>query len=71
MRDQAVQAGTKAGKLFVTVSDGGPGFDPARSEGLGLAGLRERIESIGGRFETASGPKGTRLSITLPIEEQP
>ena len=70
-KDQAVQAGTKAGKLFVTVSDGGPGFDPARSEGLGLAGLRERIESIGGRFETASSPKGTRLLITLPIEEQP
>ncbi|SDA55059.1 sensor histidine kinase [Mesorhizobium qingshengii] len=70
-KDQAVKAGTKSGKLFVTVSDGGPGFDPARSEGLGLAGLRERIESIGGRFETVSGPKGTRLLITLSVEEQP
>lgn len=69
-RDQAVKAAMKGGKLFVEVLDGGPGFDPARSEGLGLAGLRERIESIGGQFETVSGPQGTRLVITLSIEEQ-
>jgi len=69
-KDQAVKAGTKAGKLFVEVVDGGPGFDPARKEGLGLAGLRERIESIGGQFETASGPQGTRLVITVSAEEQ-
>lgn len=68
-KDQAVKAGTKSGKLFVEVLDGGPGFDPARSEGLGLAGLRERIESIGGHFETKSGPQGTRLVITLSVEE--
>lgn len=70
-RNQAVKAGIKAGKLFVEVLDGGPGFDPARTEGLGLAGLRERIESIGGHFETLSGPQGTRLVITLSVEEQP
>jgi signal transduction histidine kinase len=69
-RDQAVKAAMKGGKLFVEVLDGGPGFDPVRSEGLGLAGLRERIESIGGQFETVSGPQGTRLVITLSIEEQ-
>jgi signal transduction histidine kinase len=69
-KDQAVKAGTKASKLFVEVVDGGPGFDPARKEGLGLAGLRERIESIGGQFETASGPQGTRLVITVSAEEQ-
>ncbi|RAZ87088.1 sensor histidine kinase [Mesorhizobium hawassense] len=70
-RDQQVRATTKGGKLIVEVLDTGPGFDPARSEGLGLAGLRERIESIGGQFETLSGPGGTRLVITLSVEEQP
>jgi signal transduction histidine kinase len=70
-KDQAVKAGIKSGKLVVEVLDGGPGFDPARSEGLGLAGLRERIESIGGQFETLSNPQGTRLMITLSVEEQP
>lgn len=70
-KDQAVRAGTKGGRLMVEVMDGGPGFDPGKSEGLGLAGLRERIESIGGQFETLSGPQGTRLVITLSVEEQP
>ncbi|WP_292350360.1 sensor histidine kinase [Mesorhizobium sp.] len=70
-KDQAVRAGMKGGRLMVEVMDGGPGFDPSRSEGLGLAGLRERIESIGGQFETLSGPQGTRLVITLSVEEQP
>ncbi|TGQ34638.1 sensor histidine kinase [Mesorhizobium sp. M00.F.Ca.ET.216.01.1.1] len=70
-RDQAVKAGMKRNRLFVEVLDGGPGFDPAKTEGLGLAGLRERIESIGGHFETSSGPQGTRLVITLSVEEQP
>ena len=69
-RRQAVQAGMKGGRLFVDVSDSGPGFDPARAEGLGLAGLRQRIESIGGQFEIASGPQGTRLVIHLSAEEQ-
>ena len=70
-KGQQVRATTKGGKLLVEVVDTGPGFDPARSEGLGLAGLRERIESIGGQFETLTGPGGTRLVITLSVEEQP
>ncbi|MEI9403775.1 sensor histidine kinase [Mesorhizobium argentiipisi] len=70
-KGQQVRTTTKGGKLLVEVVDTGPGFDPARSEGLGLAGLRERIESIGGQFETLSGPGGTRLVITLSVEEQP
>jgi signal transduction histidine kinase len=70
-KDQAVRAEMKGGRLFVEVSDGGPGFDPAaRVEGLGLAGLRDRVESIGGQFETRTGPQGTRLVISLSVEEQ-
>ncbi|MCV3206750.1 sensor histidine kinase [Mesorhizobium sp. YC-39] len=69
-KDQAVNASMTGGKLQIQVSDGGPGFDLASSEGLGLAGLRERIESIGGRFETSSSGMGTRLTVTLSIEEQ-
>ncbi len=70
-KDQAIKARMAGGKLIIQVVDGGPGFDPASSEGLGLAGLRERIESIGGHFETSSSRRGTRLTITLSIEDQP
>ena len=62
------------GTLRASVSDDGPGFDPAARRGIGpdggqgLDGLRDRAESLGGRFdiETAQGA-GTTLTLTLPI----
>jgi signal transduction histidine kinase len=70
-KGQAVEAGTANGRLDVVVSDRGGGFDPkaARGNGLGLAGLKERVESIGGRFELETGTTGTRVSMTLDVEE--
>lgn len=61
-------------RLTATVRDDGPGFDartarvPRPDGGLGLAGLRDRAESIGGavRLETTPGA-GTRLVLTLPL----
>lgn len=57
------------------VSDTGSGFDPATlassSNGLGLPGLRERIESVGGQFEIHSTPgQGTRLIARFFIADQ-
>jgi len=63
---------TKDGdQLRVEVSDRGPGFEPAVTDAidhLGLAGMRERVESLGGRFEvqTTSG-QGTRIIGWLPL----
>lgn len=55
------------GVLSLTVADTGQGFDAASSgpEALGLAGLRERITSLGGDFAMVTSPAGTRLSMTL------
>ncbi len=57
--------------VVVDVIDTGPGFDPAsvKSKGLGIAGLRERIESMGGNFDIMSGPSGTRVTMSLKICE--
>lgn len=68
-----VRVGAEQGTsgIVIAVEDDGPGFDPAARtvSGLGLPGLRERIESIGGSFEVESRPRaGTRLSMTLPVE---
>ena len=65
------------GRLRVMVADAGPGFDPARQvepnsagTGLGLSGLRERVESIGGSFSMTTAPgQGVRLLLELPVEE--
>ena len=67
---QAVSArGTQV--LEVSVSDDGQGFatgGPAAGTGLGLAGLRARIEAIGGRLEVCSTPGlGTHLAASFDL----
>jgi signal transduction histidine kinase len=63
--------GTDDGWLAVEVSDTGPGFESRQDPGaghLGLAGMRERAELLGGRFELESGPgTGTRVRVLLPL----
>jgi len=71
---QRISGTVDAGTLTVSVSDEGPGLDTGRIEQdtdrLGLRGLRERVESTGGSFRVRSAPgEGTRLQITLPIED--
>ncbi len=68
---QAVECRVENQALHVTVSDSGPGFTledtpcgPDSQGGLGLAGLRDRVESLGARFEIHSVPgEGTRLEM--------
>ena len=62
------------GDLVLAVEDDGRGFDPAvidaaePSEGIGLVGMRERVELLGGELHIDSSPgAGARLSATLPL----
>lgn len=71
---QKVQACCEDGSLEIEVSDQGSGFDPTRAaadggEHLGLIGMRERVESLGGIFciETQPG-RGTRVFAQLPFD---
>ncbi len=52
--------------------DDGQGFDPAsRHPGLGLIGLRERVESLGGRLELVSAPgSGVRIRAAIPADKE-
>ena len=60
-------------KLLVEISDEGPGFTPKEvsQEGhLGLLGMRERIESLGGTFRVESNlGQGAKVIATLPLSE--
>ncbi|HEX4985353.1 MAG TPA: ATP-binding protein [Burkholderiales bacterium] len=49
--------------------DDGRGFDVSRrGRGLGLAGLRERVEALGGQFDLQSAPgQGVRVSASIPL----
>ncbi|WP_309083768.1 sensor histidine kinase [Chelativorans sp.] len=69
---QSVTQSRENGSIIIEVSDGGPGFHPdlIRPESIGLAGLRERVESLGGRFFVESAPgRGTRVRMSLNVEE--
>jgi signal transduction histidine kinase len=54
--------------LTITVQDDGRGFQSGRAGGLGLTGMQERVESLGGSIKIASGlGKGTLIEVTLPL----
>lgn len=63
--------------LYLEVADEGRGLrrelieniDALGAFGVGLAGMKERIEGLGGTLRIESGGEGTRLTATLPSGE--
>jgi PAS domain S-box-containing protein len=55
-------------ELRLELRDDGDGFEVnARHDGFGLAGMRERVEQMGGSLKiTSARGKGTKLVVTLP-----
>ena len=69
---QRVCVKSEGNYLLMSISDTGPGFDVIKTmentSRLGLSGMRERVESVGGRFEIDSRPgKGTTIQVRLPL----
>ncbi len=57
--------------LAITVQDDGRGFQHGRAHGLGLTGMHERAESLGGSVKITSGPgKGTLIEVALPLPQR-
>jgi signal transduction histidine kinase len=70
---QEVNVSRENGFILVEVVDHGPGFDVnldiVPDGQLGVAGMRERVESLGGSFDLESvKDKGTRVTARLPIQ---
>jgi signal transduction histidine kinase len=68
-RHVRVEVARENGSVDVLVEDDGRGFDPSSCRsGLGLVGMRERVELTGGRLEVRSRPGGdvTRVAARLP-----
>ncbi len=60
--------------VTLDVADDGCGFDPAQAAngGLGLRGMRERAEGLGGTLVIESAPgEGTTVALSLPGIEAP
>jgi signal transduction histidine kinase len=64
----------EGGEVRLVVEDDGKGFDPrslgasrGAAAGIGLVGMSERIELLGGSLDIAAAPgRGTRLEACLP-----
>jgi two-component system sensor histidine kinase UhpB len=66
-----VRLARRDGLLHIEVEDDGKGFDAtARQDGIGIAGMRERVQALDGRFAIASDSVrgGTRIAIALPLQ---
>lgn len=57
------------GALTVQVADDGGGIDKPGRNGVGLASMRQRAETLGGTFSLASTDHGTTVVATLPIRD--
>jgi signal transduction histidine kinase len=71
--DHALRVERSGDRVRIEVCDDGPGFDAAAvdraGDHLGLHGMRERVESLGGEFALESAPGcGTRVVATLPLQ---
>src|SRR6266516_4042646 len=60
-------------ELRLELRDDGDGFKVKdRHDGLGLAGMRERVEQMGGKLKiTSAHGKGTKVVVSLPYNHEP
>lgn len=73
-----IQLARDGPQLAIEVEDDGQGFDPASvatpessGRGLGILGIRERVELLGGHVTIESAPgQGTRLAVTVPLPKE-
>ncbi len=70
-KGQRVEVKLLGSEITVIVQDAGHGFNAENASflGLGLSGLRERVESLGGKFEIYSSFAGTTLTMFLNIHD--
>jgi signal transduction histidine kinase len=72
-REVQIRVDFRPARLYIVVEDDGIGFDhesvlAAAPGQMGLIGMRERAQSIGGRIEVQSIPRhGTRITLDVPL----
>ncbi len=68
-----VSLDAESAAIRLMIEDDGQGFDlsqPRQGRGIGLVGMRERVEQLTGRLELTSHPgRGTRLVAYVPLQE--
>jgi signal transduction histidine kinase len=73
-----IECEPSGGDLVIDIEDDGAGFDPGEvatspdtQRGLGLLGMRERVELLGGSVKVDSAPgRGTHVSVRVPLPQE-
>lgn len=62
----------KSDQLLLNIEDNGKGFDPRLApSGFGVAGMRERVQGLGGHFELNSRiGSGVQIQVSLPFKKK-
>jgi signal transduction histidine kinase len=56
------------GTLGLVIRDDGCGFDPGRPRGLGVTGLSDRLDTVGGSVTISSeAGLGTSVCVSIPV----
>ncbi|MGH3178000.1 MAG: sensor histidine kinase [Streptosporangiaceae bacterium] len=59
------------GTLGLVIRDDGCGFDPGRPRGLGLTGLSDRLDTVGGSVTISSeAGLGTSVCVSIPVQHE-
>ncbi|MEU4449877.1 histidine kinase [Nocardioides sp. NPDC023903] len=69
-RAEVAIVSTPAAEMVVTVDDDGRGSDMLSGErrpGMGIVGMRSRVEALGGTLEAGPEVRGFRLRASLPL----
>jgi two-component system, NarL family, sensor histidine kinase UhpB len=64
--DEREEAGRSS--IEICIRDDGIGLQPPLRAGVGLSGMRERVEALSGSFAIKAGPGGLTLAIALPLD---
>jgi len=72
-RTAAIWVDTVDEAVTLEVADQGRGIpaDRGAGRGVGIPGMRGRVQQLGGQFEITSGSDGTRVKVTLPVAREP
>ena len=74
----SITLGHDSDQLTLQIADDGHGIPEERlsrvngrngHEGVGIAGMRERVRELGGQLEIRSGNEGTTVSVALPAAQ--
>jgi two-component system, NarL family, sensor histidine kinase UhpB len=67
-----VTLGQKGDDVWMEVEDDGRGFEPEKGAGIGLTGMRERANALGGELEIESKPgDGTKVRFRVALPTLP